>query len=84
MLLLFQSTHDVILAEKALRLEGIPRRVIPVPRSISSQCGMALEITPDNAEKAIQLLDSYVFPGRSAKGNAHDKRYLIYTPMDEQ
>jgi hypothetical protein len=82
MLLLFQSTHDVILAEKALRLEGIPRRVIPVPRSISSQCGMALEITPDNAEKAIQLLDSNVFPGGSTQGNAH--RYHIYTPRDEQ
>lgn len=82
MQLLVQSTHDVILAEKALRLEGIPRRVSPVPRSISSQCGMSLKITLDNAEKAIQFLDSNVFPGAFAKGNAH--RYLIYTPMDEQ
>jgi hypothetical protein len=82
MLLLFQSTHDVILAEKALRLAGIPRRVIPVPRSISSQCGMALEITPDHAERAIELLDSTVFSGGSAQGNAH--RYQIYTPTDEQ
>ena len=84
MLLLFQSTHDVILAEKALRLEGIPRRVIPVPRSISSQCGMALEITPDNAEKAIELLDAHVFQGGSVQGNVNEKRYQIYTPMDEQ
>jgi hypothetical protein len=58
MLLFFQSTHDVILAEKAIRKEGIPRRVIPVPRSVSSQCGMALEIDPDNAPKVRELLDS--------------------------
>jgi hypothetical protein len=82
MLLLFQSTHDVILAEKALRLEGIPRRVIPVPRSISSQCGMALEIAPEDAERAIELLDAAVFPGGSAQGKAH--RYQTYTPTDEQ
>jgi hypothetical protein len=82
MLLLFQSTHDVILAEKALRLAGNPRRVIPVPRAISSQCGMALEITPDHAEEAIQLLDSKVFPGGSAQDTAH--RYQIYTPTDEK
>ena len=81
MLLLFQSTHDVILAEKALRLEGIPRRVIPVPRSISSQCGMALEIPPDSAERAIGLLDAQVFPGGSAQGR--NPRYKIYTPTDE-
>ena len=84
MLLLFQSTHDVILAEKALRLGGIPRRVIPVPRSISSQCGMALEITPDMAEKAIELLDSTVFPGEPAQDDACNRRYQIYTPRDEK
>jgi hypothetical protein len=84
MLLLFQSTHDVILAEKAIRQQGIHRRVIPVPRSVSSQCGMALEIAPEDKEKVIDLLESSVFPGGSANGNTLNKRYQIYTPADEK
>ena len=66
MLLLFQSTHDVILAEKAIRQQGIPRRVIPVPRSVSSQCGMALEIEPGDKEKVI---DSAIVYGRKMQNN---------------
>jgi len=84
MLLLFQSTHDVILAEKAIRQQGIPRRVIPVPRSVSSQCGMALEISLDDREKVIELLESSVFPSGSSNGNALNKRYQIYTLTDEK
>ena len=84
MLLLFQSTHDVILAEKAIRQQGIPRRVIPVPRSVSSQCGMALEIDPADREKVVELLESSVFPSGSANGNVLNKRYQIYTLMDEE
>jgi hypothetical protein len=84
MLLLFQSTHDVILAEKAIRQQGIPRRVIPVPRSVSSQCGMALEIDPADREKVVELLESSVFPSGSVNGNVLNKRYQIYTLMDEE
>jgi Protein of unknown function (DUF3343) len=83
MLLLFRSTHDVIMAEKALRRQGIPRRVIPVPRSVSSQCGMALEIAPEHAEKAVELLDSSVFPETSTEEDANGKRYQIYVPESD-
>lgn len=69
MLLFFQSTHDVILAEKAIRKEGIPRRVIPVPRSVSSQCGMALEIDPENRQKAIELLEACGIPTQIYEGD---------------
>jgi hypothetical protein len=58
MLLLFQSTHEVISAEKAIRKEQIRCMVIPVPRSLSSQCGMALEVDLDNRQKVIDLLES--------------------------
>jgi hypothetical protein len=84
MLLLFQSTHDVIQAEKVIRQQGIHRRVIPVPRSISSQCGMALEINPDDREKVIDLLETSVFPSGSSNENVLNKRFHIYTPADEE
>lgn len=83
MLLLFQSTHDVIISEKALRQRGIPRRVIPVPRSISSQCGMALEIPAEHAEAAVGILDSSVFPETSSERGEAGKRYHIFIPESD-
>ncbi|MCG8569234.1 MAG: DUF3343 domain-containing protein [Spirochaetes bacterium] len=43
-LLIFQATRQVILIQKSLKQEKIPFKIIPVPRSISSECGMAIEI----------------------------------------
>ncbi len=79
MLFLFQSTHDVILAERAVRTRGIPCRVIPVPRSISSQCGMALDIAKEYAQTVIELLETTVLPSDPSQ----EKRFTTYTPSDE-
>ncbi len=38
----FDSIHYVLKAEKILKKEGISCELIPVPREISSDCGMAL------------------------------------------
>jgi hypothetical protein len=43
-LALFQSTRAVITAERIMVKQGIRCKIIPVPRSISSECGMAIEI----------------------------------------
>lgn len=47
-LFLFENTHSVISAEKACVENGLKCRIIPVPRSISSQCGMAIEADSGN------------------------------------
>jgi hypothetical protein len=36
------SIHNVMKAEKILKTEGIPFDTIPVPKEISSDCGMAI------------------------------------------
>lgn len=38
----FSSTHHALKAEKVLKKADIPAKVIPVPRNISSDCGVAL------------------------------------------
>jgi hypothetical protein len=43
-LFLFPSTHHVICAEKKCQEQKLSYRIIPVPHSISSQCGMAIEV----------------------------------------
>lgn len=52
-LLIFESTHGVIAGERALREMGQACRIVPVPREISSQCGMAIEIAADQIERAL-------------------------------
>jgi hypothetical protein len=55
-LFLFRSTHDVIKAERSCLKRSIVVQVIPVPRGISSECGMSLEVPADRAPKVRQAL----------------------------
>lgn len=41
-LVLFRSTQGAIRAERLLVAAGLPLKLIPVPRHLSSQCGVAL------------------------------------------
>jgi hypothetical protein len=41
--MLFDSIHHVLAAEKAFKEHGLWHDLIPVPRSLSSDCQMALE-----------------------------------------
>lgn len=56
-LFLFENTRAVIKAEKLCRENGIHCKIIPVPREISSECGMALEINNEFSGKIKQILD---------------------------
>ncbi|MGQ9647985.1 MAG: DUF3343 domain-containing protein [Thermodesulfobacteriota bacterium] len=53
---LFESVHRVIKAEKLLKGEGIRVDLIPVPREISSDCGVALEFSAESEAKALLIL----------------------------
>jgi hypothetical protein len=57
LLFLFESTHSVIKAEKRCQDEKIKCKIVPVPRSVSSQCGMSLEIDIKLKERVKKLLD---------------------------
>lgn len=50
------SIHHVLKAEKLLLNAGIRLDVIPIPRAISSDCGMALEINGDELPRVRELL----------------------------
>ena len=53
---IFDSTRSVIRAERLCRGAGLEIRVIPVPRSISPRCGMALEAAGRIEETVRHLL----------------------------
>ncbi len=58
LLLLFPSIHHVMAAEAALRADGIEPDLVPVPKEISPDCGMAITLDPADRARALQLLDN--------------------------
>ena len=54
---LFESVHRVMRAEKLLKEKGIKMDLIPVPREISSDCGVAIELSADSEKEASHLLE---------------------------
>jgi len=45
-ILIFESTHHVLKAEKLLTGMGIKFDSLPIPKEISSDCGIAIRIDP--------------------------------------
>lgn len=56
MILIFRGTHQVLSAEKQLKLGGVPMKLIPVPRRLTSDCGLAIRIAAADREIARRVL----------------------------
>lgn len=52
----FESIHCVMKAEKLLKGKGVKISLIPVPREISSDCGVAIELSGELEKEARLLL----------------------------
>jgi hypothetical protein len=50
---IFESVHRVMRAEKILKGKGIKVALIPVPREINSDCGVAVEVDIGLGEEAM-------------------------------
>lgn len=56
LILIFRGTHQVLSAEKHLKKAGVPMRLIPVPRRLSSDCGLAIRISAPDRNMAREVL----------------------------
>ena len=54
--LLFDSIHHVLAAERALKARGVRHDLVPVPKELSSDCGMALEVRAADGPGALERL----------------------------
>ncbi len=61
-LLTFASIHYVLKAEKLLKGQGISLDMVPVPKEISSDCGMALVLAEEDLPRAKELLTGKLHP----------------------
>ena len=58
MVLIFRGTHQVMSAEKHLKKGGVAMRLIPVPRRLTSDCGLAIRIPVVLQAKARKVLSA--------------------------
>jgi hypothetical protein len=58
--LLFESISATLLAEKILKKRGVPHKLIPIPRYLSSDCGVCIRIRESDLQKALEPLESRV------------------------
>jgi len=61
-IILFHTIHDVLRAEKILKKHNIAHELVPVPRNLSSDCGMCVKLQ-DEIEKALPLLSKMEIAG---------------------
>lgn len=54
--LLFDSVSQVLLAEKTLKQAALAHKVIPVPRQISSDCGVCIRFDPAVRDRVVEAL----------------------------
>ena len=59
--LLMSSMRYAIKAEKFCREQNVSCEVVPVPRQISSECGMCLEVDNARAEQVLSQLQQAGF-----------------------
>lgn len=52
----FGSTHESLAAEEALLAAGFTVKVMPLPRTRGSLCGIALRLLPEERHAALQEL----------------------------
>ncbi len=57
---LFRSVSHAMKAEKLLRTGKVPHKLIPVPKYISSDCGVCIRFGESETENIRKLLDGEV------------------------
>ncbi len=56
LLAVFNSAHRVMKAESVLKAKSLPVLLIPAPRALSTDCGLALRYDDDTSESVMQVL----------------------------
>lgn len=55
---LVPSTSHALRAEKVLKAAGLECKLIPVPRHLSSDCGVCVRIRREDREEALRALEA--------------------------
>ncbi|MBK5277167.1 MAG: DUF3343 domain-containing protein [Desulfuromonadales bacterium] len=56
-LAIFNSAHRVMKAESILKSRGLPILLIPAPRQLLTDCGLALRFSPEIRDEVMRILE---------------------------
>lgn len=56
--IIFNSVHRVMKAEKLLKATGLDVRIMPVPRQLSSDCGLSIAFRLEDVSGVVTALTS--------------------------
>ena len=54
----FNSAHRVMKAEAVLKRAGVPIMLVPAPRALATDCGLAIRYTSDSNDLVLQTLSA--------------------------
>ena len=54
--MIFVSMTHVLAAERAARKQGIQCRMVPIPRNMSTDCGMCISVREEDGEAFIEAV----------------------------
>ncbi len=53
--MIFKSMTHVLTAERAARKHGIQCRLVPIPRNLSTDCGMCVSVKAEDGDEFIRI-----------------------------
>ena len=65
----FNTTTQAMAVEKYCQQQGLPGRIIPVPREITAGCGLSWKAAPEDKEQLAATLES--------SGLGYEEMYVI-------
>ena len=74
------SIHFVLKAEKTLLKAGLPFDLIPVPKEVNPDCGLAVETEPARAREVFESLNAQGLPIEAL----YRRQDGIFSLMDEK
>lgn len=81
LLAVFNSAHRVMKAENILKKAGMPILLIPAPRALSTDCGLAIRFDCEYYEEILQTLTSEKLMPASIYRKDSDTFYEIIWSM---
>lgn len=55
--MIFKSMTHVLAAERAARKSGISCRMVPIPRNLSTDCGMCISVKAENGQAFLSVVE---------------------------
>jgi hypothetical protein len=78
----FETTHHALKFEKALKGKSIPLTLLPVPRRLSSSCGIAARFFPDVLNSVKELIGSHDLQLDKLYLFEHEKKNIKFCPVE--